>query len=122
MFSFLTDLFKPKAAVAPPITSETSMGFELEDIGPFFTVLANNPRFGLPSNLSDFMKSAMGDVSPDASKRWKIEGDFDGSPVEIDIEVAMDDVDVPEISFFSTKAVIDEIDKELIAFGDATGK
>mgnify|MGYP001792130730 CR=1 FL=1 len=122
MFSFLTDLFKPKPPVAPPITSETSMNFDAEDVGPFMTVLSNNARFGLPGELGAFMRQEVSKLALDETKRWKIDGDFDGSPVQIDIEVYMDDVDAPDLTFFSTKSVIAEIDRELLAFGAAMGK
>ncbi|MEM9351013.1 MAG: hypothetical protein AAGA47_12195 [Pseudomonadota bacterium] len=122
MFSFLTDLFKPKPPVAPPITSETSMSVGLVDIGPFFTVLSNNGRFGLPSELSDFMKTEVATLNVEDTKRWKISGDFDGSAMDVEIEVFLDERDEALLSFFSSKSVIDEIEKELTAFAENMGR
>ncbi|MEM9438500.1 MAG: hypothetical protein AAGA15_15845 [Pseudomonadota bacterium] len=122
MFSFLTDLFKPKPPVAPPITSETSMSVGLVDIGPFFTVLSNNGRFGLPSELSDFMKAEVATLKVEDTKRWKISGDFDGSAMDVEIEVFLDERDEALLSFFSSKSVIDEVEKELTAFAENMGR
>lgn len=118
MLNFLTDLFKPQTAKAPPLTSETSMNFDARDVRPFLTSLMNNPRFGLPAELPEFIADALADLPVDQTQRWKIDGDFDGAPVAIEIKAFMDDIEAPDISFFSCQSVIDEIDRELTAFAD----
>ncbi|WP_164661861.1 hypothetical protein [Tropicibacter sp. Alg240-R139] len=118
MLNFLTGLFKPQVAKAPPITSETSMNFDTDSVGPFLIGLLNNPRFGLPSDLPVAISQALPGILVDGKQRWQIDGDFDGAKVQIDIEVFMDDIDAPDMYFFSTQPVIDEIERELTAFGD----
>lgn len=118
MLNFLTDLFKPQAAKAPPTTSETSMSFDTGSVKPFLTGLMNNPRFGLPADLPTAIAQALPGIPVEEKRRWQIDGDFDGAKVLIDIEVFMDGVDAPDLSFFSTQPVIDEIERELTAFGD----
>jgi len=116
VLNFLTDLFKPKAPKAPMITSEANMSFGPEDIRPFLTRLLNNPRFGLPPELPNFVSDAMADIPEGGKQRWRIDGDFDGKWVQIEIEMAMDDPELPELWFFSTHGVIVEINAELTAF------
>ncbi|MBO9448743.1 hypothetical protein J7426_00630 [Tropicibacter sp. R16_0] len=118
MLSFLTDLFKPQAAKAPPITSETSMNFDAGSVEPFLIGLLNNPRFGLPTDLPATIAQALPGIPIDGKQRWQIDGDFDGAKVQINIEVFMDDIDAPDLYFFSTQPVIAEIERELTAFGD----
>lgn len=118
MLSFLTDLFKPQAAKAPPITSETSMNFDAQDVQPFLLGLTNNPRFGLPPELPSLVSEALPDIAVESRRRWQIDADFDGSRVTIEIEAFMDDIDAPDLYFFSSQPVITEIERELNAFAE----
>ncbi|AHD02835.1 hypothetical protein [Leisingera methylohalidivorans] len=120
MLKFLTDLFKPETPKAPPVTSETSAGFATGEVAPFLTRLSNNPRFGLPAEFTAAIADALPGMNMDDTRRWQIDGAFDGARVQIDIEVCMDSMDAPGLSFFSTRAAIDEIDKELAAFSKAS--
>ncbi|MEQ9694686.1 hypothetical protein [Shimia sp. SDUM112013] len=119
MLKFLTDLFKPEEPKAPPITSETSMGFEAVEVAPFLTRLANNPRFGLPAGFAGLIADALPEIAVDETRRWKIDGGFDGALNAFEIEVFMDAKDAPMITFYGTAAAIAEIDRELIAFDEA---
>ena len=121
MFGFIADLFKPKEPKAPPITSETSMNFDAGDIRPFLVGIANNPRFGLPDAFVPTIVQALPDLAVDVTRRWTIDGSFDGKIIQLEIEVFMDDLDAPDLSFFSTQAVIEEIDRELSDFAESKG-
>ncbi|UWQ33410.1 hypothetical protein K3555_02500 [Leisingera sp. M527] len=120
MLKFLTDLFKPEASKPPPITSEASMNFDARSVGPFLTRLANNPRFGLPADFTASVVGAIQDMALNETRRWRIDGAFDGSRVQIEIEVFIDEAEAPDLAFFSTGAAIDEIGKELAAFAEAS--
>lgn len=122
MLKFLTDLFKPEAPKAPAITSETSMNFDMTEVGPFLTRLSNNPRFGLPVGFAGQIADEMAGLSVDDTKRWKVEGGFDGNMIQIEIEAFMDDIDAPDLTFFGPEPVIAEIDRELISFDEDMGK
>ncbi|WP_323775903.1 hypothetical protein [Leisingera sp.] len=120
MLKFLTDLFKPETPKAPPVTSETSAGFGAGEAAPFLTRLANNPRFGLPAEFTAAIADTLPGLDMDETRRWQIDGAFDGARVQIDIEVCVDSMGAPGLAFFSTRAAIDEIDKELAAFAEAS--
>ncbi|WP_264211227.1 hypothetical protein [Leisingera thetidis] len=120
MLKFLTSLFKPEAAKPPPITSETSAGFAAGEVAPFLTRLANNPRFGLPADFTAAIADALPGMDVDNTRRWQIDGAFDGARVQIDVVVRMDSRDAPDLAFFSTRAAVEEIDRELSAFDAAT--
>ena len=119
MLKFLTDLFKPDTPKAPPITSETSASFGAGEVAPFLIRLANNPRFGLPSDFTGAIADALPGMAMEETRRWQIDGAFDGARLQINIEVFMDDAGAPELRFFSTQAAIAEIDRELAAFDAA---
>lgn len=119
MLSFLTDLFKPEAAKPAPITSETSMNFDLEEVAPFLVRLANNPLFGLPEALAAQVAADLSALPVDQTRRWQVEGQFGGKPALLEIEAFMDDINSPDMTFFSSAAMVEEIDRELIAFDAA---
>lgn len=121
MLNFLLDLFKPKPAVAPAITSETSMNFDARDVGPFLNRLAAHTRFALPRDFADAIVTALPELSLDQTRRWRVDGDFDGTAMVLEIEVIMDDVNAPDISFFSSAQVIKEIDGQLEQFDESAG-
>ncbi len=122
MLKFVTELFKPNAPKAPlPITSETSMNFDSLEVAPFLTQLANNPRFAFPEDIAKAIGTGVADIPVEDTKRWKVTADFDGQPVLIEIEAFMDDVDAPDLYFFSTQAAISEIERELEIFAESIG-
>ncbi|OIQ35404.1 MAG: hypothetical protein BM559_02580 [Roseobacter sp. MedPE-SWchi] len=113
MLHFLISLFKPKPAEAPPISSETSMNFDGAEVAPFLNRLAENPRFTLPRGFAAAITQALPDLAIDETRRWRIDGDFDGGAMRLEIQIFMDDIDAPDISFFSSAEVVAEIDKAL---------
>ncbi|UWS79010.1 hypothetical protein N1037_17360 [Phaeobacter sp. G2] len=113
MLNFLLDLFKPKPPVAAPITSEASMNFDAAEVGPFLIRLAENPRFALPADFDTAIIGALPEIAVDNSRRWRIDGDFDGAPMQLEIEIFMDDLAAPDIYFFSSAQVIAEIENEM---------
>lgn len=122
MLKFVTDLFKPSAPKPPaPITSDTSMNFDLEEVAPFLTRLGNHPRFTFPTDFAAEISRAIGDLPVDATKRWSVTCGFDDADITLQIEAFMDDVDAPDLAFFSTQSAITEIERELEAFAEATG-
>lgn len=95
------------------------MTFDLVDIRPFLTGLSNNPRFGLPEAFTASIVEALPDLTEAARRRWKVDGSFDGQAMHLEIEVFMDDPEAPDLTFFSSAGVIEEIDRELSEFVDA---
>jgi hypothetical protein len=122
VLKFIASLFKPEAPKAPPVTSECSSNFDADDVAPFLIRLANNPRFGLPEDFTASIADALPQMALDETRRWQIDGAFDGTRVQLDIEVFMDDIGAPDLTFFSTQAVIVEIDRELDAFDSDLGR
>ncbi|MFW8594254.1 hypothetical protein [Cribrihabitans neustonicus] len=120
MLRFLLDLFKPEAVQPAQATSDTSMLFAGEEIGPFLTRLANNPRFGLPGDLAASVAGALPELAEQESRRWRIDGAFDGAPAEFGIEVMMESGGEADVVFFAPQAAVDEINKELAVFDAAS--
>ena len=119
MLKFLTSLFKPEAVKPAPATSDTSMLFAVEEISPFLTRLANNSRFGLPGGLAAEIAAALPELAERQNRRWRIDGDFDGTPAHFEIEVMMERGGEADVTFLAPQNAIEEINRELAAFDAA---
>lgn len=119
MLKFLTSLFKPEAVKPAPATSDTSMLFAVEEIAPFLTRLANNSRFGLPGGLAAEIAAALPELAERQNRRWRIDGDFDGTPAHFEIEVMMERGGEADVTFLAPQDAIEEINRELAAFDAA---
>lgn len=120
MLKFLTSLFKPEAVKPAPATSDTSMLFAVEEIAPFLTRLANNPRFGLPGGLPAEAAAALPELAEQQKRRWRIDGAFDRAPAEFVVEVMMERGGEADVTFFAPQTAVEEINRELAAFDAAT--
>ena len=122
MLKFVTDLFKPSAPKPPaPISSQTSMNFGTEEVTPFLIQLANNPRFVFPEGVAQLVQQDLQEMAVEETRRWKLTCDLDRQPIHLEIEAFMDDVNAPDLSFFSTLEAVQEIEQELEAFAAAKG-
>lgn len=122
MLKFVTELFKPNAPKPlPPMTSQTSMNFASDEVAPFLTQLANNPRLDFPADLAKEVRRNLACMAVEDTRRWRVTGAIDDQPFQMEIEAFMDDVDAPDLYFFSTQAAISEIERELEAFAEAIG-
>lgn len=95
------------------------MSFETGDIAPFLVGLTNNARFGWPAAFAESIVAALPDLPDAARRRWSVDGSFDGKAMHLEIEVFMEDPEAPELSFFGSAGVIEEIDRELSDFAEA---
>ncbi|UWQ37882.1 hypothetical protein K3552_02405 [Leisingera aquaemixtae] len=119
MLKFLTSLFKPEPVKPAPATSDTSMLFAVEEIVPFLTRLANNPRFGLPGGLAASVAAGLPDLAEQQSRRWRIDGGFDTLPAHFEIEVMMERGGEADVTFSAPQPAVEEINRELAAFDAA---
>ncbi len=116
MLSFLTDLFKPQPPKAPDITDETSMNFDRAEVAPFLSRLVAHPRLGLPQAMPGMVDQGLNDLAVDQTRIWTIDGELDGGPIQIRIEAFMDDIDAPDLSFYSSAQATALIEAELTRF------
>lgn len=122
MFKMLKALFRPaEPNPAPPMTSETMMGFQNDEVAPFLTRLANNPRFDMPAELDTSLTAGIAGLDVGESRRWSIDGRFDGQFETFAIEAAIETPDQLELTFYGAQAAIMEIEQELTLFDEATG-
>lgn len=118
LLRFVTELFKPKEPITPPLDSRAEMAMEPEMIGVFLTRLANDPRFRLPSELRALVVEALDEVPHGARRKWKIDAAFERKPIKIELELDMGDPEAPDLVFVTSKAAAAAIDEELGDFAD----
>lgn len=93
---------------------EASMNFDMEDVKPFLENLAKNT-----SGMDKFLQfwPDIQKLEVESEKDWKVNIKFEGKTEEVIFKVFMDDIDAPDIYFFSSsKPLIDQIEKELQKF------
>jgi hypothetical protein len=98
---------------------EASMNFDLENVAPFLQRLNANLSLGLDvPSLAQF--TAQTELEDERSV--VVTANFDGDPVELEYRVFMDDVDAPDLYFFTPQESLAEaIGAQLDAFADELG-
>ena len=80
---------------------EASMNFDLEDVGPFMRRVASKLD-GLGASDVAALVSTVSTMEVDAERDWSFEVIHQGRTVSLVIRVFMDDVDAPNMYFFTT--------------------
>ncbi len=101
--------------------SEASMNFDLATLAPFLDRVSSlvESGFGEPE-ITRFMAevSAMG---VDAEKRWSYSVIHAGHPTPLQVAVFMDDIEAPDVAFFTSAALAEAIDQEMMKFAEELG-
>ena len=102
-----------------PKMYETSMNFDLENVGPFLDQLENRLHLGLPvADLVMFTRSTA--VESENTRTLSVK--YRGEVTRLDYRVFMDDIDAPDLYFgTSSKELSEAIDAELRQFADERG-
>lgn len=93
---------------------EASTGFDLEQVRPFLAQLNTSLHLGLDvETLGAFTES----IEIDQEKRLELSVEFNGQTSDLVYQVYMDDVDAPDLYFFSDdEELITAIQTEMNAF------
>jgi hypothetical protein len=107
------------AAAAPPPAHEASMNFDMENVKPFLERINSKLSLGLDSDkLTKFTM----ETEFDQERSLHLIVKFQGKPVRLEYGVFMDDIDAPDLSFFSDSPQLAElIQSELEVFAEELG-
>lgn len=98
---------------------EASMNFDLENVRPFLERLNSKLQLNLPVEKLVQMTRAT-DIDTEQSKAIQVT--FDGTNVRLEYRVFMDDIDAPDLYFFtSSEALTAAINGQLAEFADELG-
>jgi len=98
---------------------EASMNFDLENVEPFLTRIDTRLALNLPvDELVEMTRQT--EIETEQSRIIRVK--YDNSQTEIEYRVFMDDIDAPDLYFFTaSKALADLIEDEMEAFADELG-
>ncbi len=118
IFSAILGLFKAGQETEPP-KYEASANFDLENVSVFFERLNRNLGFALNVEvLTDFVESTP------VNDEWELhtEAIYEGASMPLELRVHKDDVDSPDIYFFTTsRSMAESISAEILAFVEEHG-
>jgi hypothetical protein len=112
---------EPTSAAAPLAgETEASTGFDLVGVKPFLSRLTKFVQgFGIAEATQLADDIAKLEVDSTLNRVYSVR--FNGQAVNLRVHVFMDDVDAPDLYFFSTKPLAHQIDLEIKAFAEARG-
>jgi len=90
---------------------ETSANFDMDNVGPFMERVSGVIPSGFgPAEVAQVVALAQGmEVNDEQVLTFNIT--FAGQPIQLYINVFLDDVDAPDVYFFSTPALIKKIEE-----------
>jgi hypothetical protein len=98
---------------------EASTNFDLENVEPFLRRLDSQMNLGLP--ISDLMEMTRA-TKPEQEMSRSTSVRFKGATVDLEYRVFMDDIDSPDLYFFtSSKELANSIEEQMMEFADELG-
>jgi hypothetical protein len=100
---------------------EASMNFDTENVPLFLTRIAKLVESGFGTSEAERVLQDLKDLSPDQEAMSEFQVVFRGESVALKVKIVLDDIDAPNLCFFSSKAVADAIQQEMIRFAEEKG-
>jgi hypothetical protein len=110
-------------STAPDTTTvfrEASMNFDAANVGPFLERLSGKLPGLLPEDV-ERVSEGIAKTPVDSERAWVVTIQYEEESVPLRIRALMDDVDSPDLYFYSVPAVAEIIDRELKAFAKENG-
>jgi hypothetical protein len=92
---------------------ETSMNFDGEMVRPFLQRISPFIDSGFGAQEIEAVVICTEDMEVDETQRFRFEIVYAGKPSELRIEIFMDDVDAPDISFYAEPELVEKIEAEM---------
>ncbi len=112
---------EPSSPIDTGKLSEASMNLDLEDVRPFLSrlpALVEGFRDADAQQLSD----AIATLPVESERSWSFAVRYQGTEVPLQVRAFMDDVDAPDLHFFSSPALAGAIQEELSAYAESLGE
>jgi hypothetical protein len=100
------------------VLEEASMNFDSGEVRPFLERLTSKLRI-LQSNDIDRLAREIAIVPVSRVGRWTFDVVYKQRDVPLEVRAAMEDVDAPDVYFFTAPDLADQIQAEMRAFADA---
>ena len=101
--------------------AEASMNFDQEGVEPFLSGLAKTLPSGFGPAQAEQLSQAIDALPVDTKAGWEYAVTFQGRPTRLVVVASKDDVDAPDLYFYTSPELAAEIDRQLEAFAEAQG-
>ena len=113
------------AQQAPPIDvsglSEASMNFDQEGVGPFLAELSRSFTSGLEPSQAGSLAQSIASLPVDQTGNWEYTVVANGKTERLVIVAFKDDIDAPDLAFYSSSELAARIQERLESFAQAQG-
>jgi hypothetical protein len=101
---------------------EASANFDMEDVAPFLKRLVALVDSGFTSADAEVLADRISKQALDSEREYKYPAGTKSGRTPMRIVVFMDDVDAPDIAFFTEPALADQINAAMAKYFEAVGK
>lgn len=123
------DLFKKSTVQVDPSAEseyenglfETSMNFDLHNVRSFLARIAGLVSSGFSQSDIDKVATFVESTPADQQRDMRLEVSHDGSTTPLVVRVFMDDIDAPDLYFFTSQSLAKKIDDEYDVFCEESG-
>ena len=97
------------------------MNFDQEGVGAFLSDLAKILAPGFDSSAAEEVTDAIDSLDVDQTGNWEFRVTAHGKPQRLVIVAYKDDVDAPDLAFYTSPALAARIQEQMQAFATAQG-
>ncbi|MBN6102102.1 hypothetical protein JR064_07985 [Xanthomonas sp. CFBP 8703] len=97
------------------------MNFDQKGVGPFLGSLSQSFSSGFSANQADKLAAAIDSLPVEQTGSWEYGVTVNGKPERLVIVAFKDDVDAPDLAFYSPPKLAVSIQKQLESFAQAQG-
>ncbi|WP_139187813.1 hypothetical protein [Pseudoxanthomonas sp. CF385] len=113
------------AQSTPPIDvaglTEASMNFDQEGVGAFLDSLSQSFSSGFSSDQADKLAAAIEALPVEQTGNWEYGVTVNGKPERLVVVAFKDDIDAPDLAFYSSAELAARIQRQLESFAQAQG-
>ena len=100
---------------------ESSMNFDMENVEPFLQMVSSLISSGFGGQEVAKVVAMAKQMGVDDERELEFRIQYDGKPAVLRVRVFMDDVDAPDLYFFSPESLAERIDAEMEKFCEELG-
>ena len=101
--------------------SEASMNFDQEGVGPFLVELSRAFTSGLELSQAETLALSIDSLPVEQTGSWEYEVAANGKTERLVVVAFKDDVDAPDLAFYSSPELAARIQEQLDSFAQAQG-
>ena len=100
--------------------AEASTNFDLENVEPFLERVASHVDGFEPAEVTA-LATEISAMSISDEKTWEFSVTYNGQEVPLHVRAFMDDIEAPDLFFFTTPELAEVINSEIFAYFDELG-